>query len=368
MAFLGQESFWAAEASECAADQGAFWQYHDKIFDSHAGENQGAYSKDRLKGFAAELGLDAAAFNTCLDSGKYTQEVLAQTAVAQQLGVRGTPTFYVNEWMAQAGTLADLEPTIAKAKQGLRPAPTPTPLPAGAQFFDADPARPGFTYDGSPSLGADDAPVVVLMFEDFKNPESAAHVADAEPTLKAKYVDTGEARFVVKFFPVSAPKAAVAALCAAKQGEFWEYRSLLYSKQAEWQEGDDAALLAYADSLGLDTAQFTQCADDAQVRAEIDTALEFGQQEIGVPTVPSYLVLKLGASGQVEAGQGYPGALSLAEFEQAIEAIRMPPAPEPAGISPDKLASLPVGIDGEGNFYRGDPAAPIRLVDFSDFQ
>ncbi|RMF45155.1 MAG: hypothetical protein D6755_08385, partial [Anaerolineae bacterium] len=52
-AFLGQESLWAAEASECAADQDAFWEFHDKLFNSQNGENRGAFSKDNLKKFAA---------------------------------------------------------------------------------------------------------------------------------------------------------------------------------------------------------------------------------------------------------------------------------------------------------------------------
>ena len=50
MAFLGEESQWAAEASECAGDQGQFWQYHDKLFESQNGENQGAFNKDKLQG------------------------------------------------------------------------------------------------------------------------------------------------------------------------------------------------------------------------------------------------------------------------------------------------------------------------------
>jgi len=87
MAFLGQESQWAAEASECAADQDAFWAYHDKLFASQAGENQGAFNKDKLKGFAVELGLEPKAFNDCLDTGKYTQLVQSQSAAAAQLGV-----------------------------------------------------------------------------------------------------------------------------------------------------------------------------------------------------------------------------------------------------------------------------------------
>ena len=95
-AFLGPESQWAGEASECANEQGAFWEYHDKLFDSQSGENQGAFTKDNLTRFAVELGLDAKAFDECLDSGKYTSIVQNETKAAQSLGVRSTPTFLIN--------------------------------------------------------------------------------------------------------------------------------------------------------------------------------------------------------------------------------------------------------------------------------
>lgn len=95
-AFLGPESQWAAEASECAADQDAFWEYHDKLFDSQSGENRGAFNKDNLKRFAIELGLDTQTFDECLDSGKYTSIVENETQAAQTLGVRSTPTFLIN--------------------------------------------------------------------------------------------------------------------------------------------------------------------------------------------------------------------------------------------------------------------------------
>ena len=95
-AFLGPESQWAGEASECAADQNAFWEYHDFLFDSQSGENQGAFNKDNLKAFAVQLGLDAQAFDECLDSGKYTEIVQQETAWAQSLGVQSTPTFVLN--------------------------------------------------------------------------------------------------------------------------------------------------------------------------------------------------------------------------------------------------------------------------------
>jgi protein-disulfide isomerase len=95
-AFLGQESFWAAEASECASDQDAYWEYHDKLFNSQNGENQGGFSKDNLKQFAADLNLDSEAFDQCLDSGKYTSLIQQDAQTAQSYGISSTPTFLLN--------------------------------------------------------------------------------------------------------------------------------------------------------------------------------------------------------------------------------------------------------------------------------
>jgi protein-disulfide isomerase len=123
-AFLGDESGWAAEAAECAGEQNAFWEYHDYLFSHQNGENQGSFSKDNLKGFAATLGLDTTAFNTCLDSGKYTQFVQDQTNLARQLGVQSTPTFAVN---GQGVTGAQTFDTFQKLIEGILNPVTPTP-------------------------------------------------------------------------------------------------------------------------------------------------------------------------------------------------------------------------------------------------
>ncbi len=96
-AFLGPESVWAAEASECAADQNYFWEYHAALYANQNGENRGAFEKEKLKQFAAALGLEAATFNACLDSGQYNQFVLSQSQALQSLGVSSTPTFVIND-------------------------------------------------------------------------------------------------------------------------------------------------------------------------------------------------------------------------------------------------------------------------------
>ena len=95
-AFLGQESNWAAEAAECASDQDKFWEYHDILYGSQSGENQGAFNKGNLKRFAKDLGLDTSAFNECLDSGKYTALIQEESSTASSIGVRSTPTFLIN--------------------------------------------------------------------------------------------------------------------------------------------------------------------------------------------------------------------------------------------------------------------------------
>jgi predicted DsbA family dithiol-disulfide isomerase len=73
-----------------------FWEYHDYLFENQNGENRGAFNKDALKGFAVELGLDAEAFNACMDTEKYAQIVVSETQWAQSVGVQSTPTFVVN--------------------------------------------------------------------------------------------------------------------------------------------------------------------------------------------------------------------------------------------------------------------------------
>ena len=95
-AFLGQESFWAANAARCAGEQGKFWQYHDYLYNNQSGENQGAFSKDNLKSFAAALGLDKEKFNSCLDSEKYTDLIQKETEAGGRSGVQGTPANFIN--------------------------------------------------------------------------------------------------------------------------------------------------------------------------------------------------------------------------------------------------------------------------------
>lgn len=96
IAILGNESVAATEAAYCAADQDSFFAYHDILFANQGAENDGGFNDNRLKEFAARVGLDTAAFDNCLDSGQYESSVKADTEAAKALGVSGTPTIFVN--------------------------------------------------------------------------------------------------------------------------------------------------------------------------------------------------------------------------------------------------------------------------------
>ena len=83
----------AAEASECAGEQGKFWEMHDKIFEANEAKNM---SVDTWKKAAKDLKLNTAKFNDCLDSGKYLSKIQNEQADGQAAGVEGTPATFVN--------------------------------------------------------------------------------------------------------------------------------------------------------------------------------------------------------------------------------------------------------------------------------
>ncbi|MDP2661475.1 MAG: thioredoxin domain-containing protein, partial [Dehalococcoidia bacterium] len=80
----------AAEAAQCAHEQGQFWKYHDLLF-----ANQGALSVPDLKRYAEQVGLDTGKFNDCLDSGKNAREVQMDLQDGNRASVTGTPAFLI---------------------------------------------------------------------------------------------------------------------------------------------------------------------------------------------------------------------------------------------------------------------------------
>lgn len=87
----------AALASECADEQGKFWQYHDMIFENQRNwqDLDLVQSTSTFKKYAVSLGLDSSKFDSCLDSGKYVDEIQNDLDDGRAYGVTGTPGFFV---------------------------------------------------------------------------------------------------------------------------------------------------------------------------------------------------------------------------------------------------------------------------------
>ena len=81
----------AAEAGRCAEEQGKFWPFHDAMF-----ADQSKLDDSGLKATAAKLGLDTKKFNDCLDHDKYADAIKQDQVYGTQLGVHGTPAFFIN--------------------------------------------------------------------------------------------------------------------------------------------------------------------------------------------------------------------------------------------------------------------------------
>lgn len=99
-----QYAFLAAEAAECANDQGKFWEYASTVY-----TNQNNLTEDNLKTFASNLGLDTTKFNNCLDNGEKKAYIKADTYEGRKRKLSYTPSIYVNKQLIQWGGTEEFE-------------------------------------------------------------------------------------------------------------------------------------------------------------------------------------------------------------------------------------------------------------------
>ncbi len=324
----------AAEAAHCAGAQNQYWAMHDKLFALQQAWAGKAEAVDMFKKYAADLGLDTAAFNTCLDSGQFAAEVSQDQAEGVQKGVTGTPAFFINTWFVSGAQPFEVfQQTIKKAQAGESPAPTATPLPEGVDPFAEDPARPGLTYTGYHHRGNPNAPILIIEFSDFQCPYCLQHFEQTEPLLDKEWIATDKVRVVFIHFPLpihpQAPKAAEASECAADQGKFWEMHDVLFAKQSQWSGKADAPEIfkTFAKDLGLDTAKFNNCLDSGQMEAKVQDGLSLGQQA-QVRGTPNFFLIKNGQGTRI------PGALPYEQFKQALIQIETGATPTPQTAAP----------------------------------
>lgn len=96
-AFLGPASTTAANAAECANDQGKFWQMHDYLYQNQPNESDTSmYTTDKLTQIAGTLGMDTNQFRQCLSNTTESKKISDDLAAGQKVGVNGTPTTFIN--------------------------------------------------------------------------------------------------------------------------------------------------------------------------------------------------------------------------------------------------------------------------------
>ena len=141
----------AAEAAECAGEQGKFWEMHDALFGNQEQWSGQQDAIQQIKALAGGLGVDQAQFDACLDGDKYADKVNADLQEGSAAGVTGTPAFRVN-----GAAISGAQPFSVFQQQ--------------IDYFAAGGEAPTLEVgaDSYRSMGQPDAPVVVTEFSDFQ--------------------------------------------------------------------------------------------------------------------------------------------------------------------------------------------------------
>jgi protein-disulfide isomerase len=315
----------AAEAAHCAAEQDAYWEMHDRLFEGQAEWVENPEYVALFKGFAGELGLDQTAFDQCLDGGSQTDRVQADQDEGLALGVGGTPIFFIAgypfsgalpiEFFDQAVTLAEngqlrnaIADAIARAQAEQEQQAQPTLSPVDVPIGDA------------PMKGDPDAPITIVEYSDYQCPYCGRYVLETLTLLRENYIQTGKVRYFFKDFPLTsmhpqAVEAAEAARCAGELGgdeAYWDMHDRLFAGQAEWsgQAGYVEVFKGYAGELGLTQADFDQCLDSGRYVDAVQADMMEGAG-FGVTGVPAFFI----------NGQPLVGAQPYQVFAQMIEAL-----------------------------------------------
>jgi protein-disulfide isomerase len=303
----------ASEASLAAGAQGKFWEMKTVLFN-----NQKKLKEEQLIQYAQELGLDIEQFKSDLSTHKYKAQVDRETQEAVKLGATGTPAFFVNgRYLSGAKPLdafvkvideelsgkkipfkwgTNVKEERKQAQQRKRPTEDPNKIytmPAGS----------------SPFKGPKDAPVTVVMFQDFQCPFSNR----SQPTVKQlRELYPEKVKVVFKNFPLNFHKqaeiAAEAALAAGAQGKFWEMHDKIFANQKNISAD---ILKGYAQELNLDMNTFNDDLDTHRYKKTVEADMKLAKGA-GVRGTPTFFI----------NGKKLVGAKPVPEFQKIIDTMK----------------------------------------------
>lgn len=325
------DSMLAHQAALAAGEQGRFWEMHDLLF-----AHQRKVKLPDLLEYARQLHLNVPLFQKRLESGYYKTAVEQDIAMAEAVGVEGTPTFFINgQKLTGAQPVERLQSMISGGPD--------------SEVAKADVSSLNLT--GSPVRGQSGAPITVIEFSDLQCPFCARVVPTMQEVLK-QYPT--QVKWVFKNYPLDfhldSPLAHQAVLAAGEQGKFWEMHDLVFGDQSAIKRDD---LLQKARSLNLDMTRFTADLDSERIKRQVENDKREGAS-LGVSGTPAFFI----------NGKEYSGAMPLEQFKVIINnELAGAPVP-PRTSSPETVAK----VQPDPEISLGPESAPITLVWFSDLQ
>ncbi len=368
------------ESALCAGEingDSAYWQSHGLFFNEAETfqKNSEAAMDEAILARFDDLGFDVNEIEACLADGRYADEVQNYIREGQSLGVNGTPTFFINgNLLVGAQPFETFQLAINQVERGeaIAAAPTqPPPPPAVAPTPATIPAR------AITALGDPNAPVTIVEYSDYQCPFCRRHNQETMPLLITNYIDTGRVYYVFKDFPIAslhplAYRLHEAALCVSDvtgtEG-YWQAHDRFFA-DAEFFRVDsiaemDAVILEVFAEMGL--PDISACLENNTYADVVQAGVNEGAQ-LSVTGTPAFFI------------NGYPvtGAQPYNVFEYAIglaESGQLASAYEQAGPRDGKAqatataqALLPKEIPLDDEPAKGDPNAPITIVEYSDYQ
>jgi len=311
----------AAEAAHAAGAQGKFWEMHRRLFEQGTG-----FDRPTMRAHAEALGLDVQRFVDDLDTGAYSAVRMRHRRQAKALGIRGLPATFVNglhlagyadeatwhgvideeirrarELITQGTARAKIYSAFMESASTKQVAAAPGEKELREQLGGAPSATPTKTLIAPDpkkryairvgdlaAAGAEDAPVEVVLFFDFRCPYCRrAWVQELGVFLRSQPQGF---RVAVRQLPLEihpeAQGAALAVLAAGKQGRFWAMFDKLVAHEGPMGRSDFAG---YAEELGLDREQLLADLGDPSLTEQIavDTSLA---DRVGVSGTPALFV------------------------------------------------------------------------------
>ncbi|HET6281409.1 MAG TPA: thioredoxin domain-containing protein [Polyangia bacterium] len=390
----------ASQAALAAEAQGKFWEMHDKLF-----ANQQNIKRPDLEKYAQELGLDMPKFKDALDKSAFKGRIDADLALARQIGVQGTPNFYLNGRNIQGAQpyeefkkvideeIASANKILAKGTpigqlyasfmQGAKTAPSPAPAaPSAPKGPSAGPEVFKVVVGDSPTKGGKQPKVTIVEFSEFQCP----YCSRVSPTLAQLQKDYGnDVQIAFKHNPLpfhnNAMIASLAGEAAREQGKFWEMHDKMFTNQ---QNLDRPNLEKYAQEVGLNMNKFKAALDGEKykdrIKKDMDDAANFGARGTpnffingrnlrGAQPVENFKsvideeIKK--ADEKLKAGVARGQLYAELTKEGLAKAAAPPPAPKAAG-EPD--AGTVFRADVKGAPIKGAKDALVTIVQFSDYQ